>query len=446
MIDPDESLSAKLISAFAATRARSEQIFALVREGPGYDQRPISLRHPIRFYDGHLDAFNFNTLCLGVLGQRSFAPALDQLFGRGIDPENEAAAQIGSVTLWPPRDEVRAYKEEVGRRLQAALCEPGMFSGSRHPHLRRGKLFFLLLEHELMHQETLLYLLHQLPHDWKRPPAGVPRESLDGGPDGTSGPSEQAEVPAGTAVLGADEDEFDFGWDNEFPRHEVPVPRFSIDVHNVTNGQFLDFVAAGGYSRRELWDATAWAFFNERGLTHPAFWKKDREDWLLRGLFSDRALPLSFPVQVTHAEARAYARFVHQRLPTEPEWHRAAHGDDGRRYPWGEAPPDATRGTFDFVRWSCTRVGATPAGASPFGVHDLVGNGWEWTDTVFGPFPGFAPFSSYPGYSADFFDGKHRVLKGGSCFTDGRLLRRSFRNWFFWHYPFLYATFRCVSS
>jgi formylglycine-generating enzyme required for sulfatase activity len=91
-------------------------------------------------------------------------------------------------------------------------------------------------------------------------------------------------------------------------------------------------------------------------------------------------------------------------------------------------------------------VGTHPAGASAFGVQDLVGNGWEWTQTEFAPFPGFKPMSFYPGYSANFFDGKHYVMKGGSPRTAACMLRPSFRNWFQPHYPYVYATFRCVED
>ena len=110
----------------------------------------------------------------------------------------------------------------------------------------------------------------------------------------------------------------------------------------------------------------------------------------------------------------------------------------------GDAPPDATRGNFDFQRWDPAPVDAHPAGASAFGVIGLIGNGWEWTSTPFAPFAGFEAQPFYRGYSADFFDGQHLVLKGGSAHTAARLLRRSFRNWFQPHYPYPYATLRLV--
>jgi formylglycine-generating enzyme required for sulfatase activity len=103
-------------------------------------------------------------------------------------------------------------------------------------------------------------------------------------------------------------------------------------------------------------------------------------------------------------------------------------------------------GNFDFAHWETAPSGAHSAGASAFGIHDLVGNGWEWTRTIFAPHPGFSPMPFYPGYSANFFDGKHYVMKGGSQRTAACMLRRSFRNWFQPHYPYVYAAFRCVEE
>jgi len=159
-------------------------------------------------------------------------------------------------------------------------------------------------------------------------------------------------------------------------------------------------------------------------------------------------LPMTSPVYAMHDEAVAYAQWRGMRLPSEPEYHRAAFGTPSgqeRSYPWGEELPDASRGNFDFSHWDPVPVGSYPSGASAWGVHDLVGNGWEWTSTVFDGFPGFQPMPSYELYSADFFDGQHYVLKGASPATAKELVRRSLRNWFRPNYPYVYATFRCVA-
>ena len=117
-----------------------------------------------------------------------------------------------------------------------------------------------------------------------------------------------------------------------------------------------------------------------------------------------------------------------------------------RPYPWGQEAPEARHGNFDFARWDPVPVHAYPQGKSTFGIADLLGNGWEWTSTPFQPLPGFQAHPFYAGYSANFFDGRHYVMKGGSPRTAACMLRRSFRNWFQPHYGYVYAKFRCVEE
>jgi formylglycine-generating enzyme required for sulfatase activity len=164
-------------------------------------------------------------------------------------------------------------------------------------------------------------------------------------------------------------------------------------------------------------------------------------------MFDEVPLPQDWPVYVSHAEASAYARWAGLQLPSEAEFQRAAYATPQgteRAYPGGDQLPEPRRGNFDFQRWDPVPTGAYSSGLSAYGVADLLGNGWEWTRTVFAPFEGFRPSECYPGYSANFFDGKHFVMKGGSARTARCMLRRSFRNWFQPHYPYVYAGFRCV--
>jgi formylglycine-generating enzyme required for sulfatase activity len=183
-------------------------------------------------------------------------------------------------------------------------------------------------------------------------------------------------------------------------------------------------------------------------IAHPLFWEPDGAGWRWRAMFDRPALPLSWPVYVSHAEASAYARWRGCRLPTEAEYQRASLGSPSgeRAHPWGDADPTPAHGVFDFRSWDPEPAGTHPAGASAWGVEDLVGNGWEWTSSVFAPFPGFRPMPSYPEYSADFFDGEHAVMKGASPATARELLRPTFRNWFRTRYPYVYASFRCLKS
>lgn len=428
---------------YRGNRARSARLFDMLAERC-YLTRPIALRNPIVFYEGHLPGFSVNTLIKKGLGRPGVDARLEEIFARGIDPEDESlATPRGGVAAWPDRHAVRAFADACDRLVEHALLHdevdrPGV------PVLDRAEGVFTLLEHEAMHQETLLYMWHRVPHRDKKRPEGWTPEAA-GAPPG----QHSVTVPAGTAKVGADRHAVRFGWDNEFDAHLAIVPAFEIDAHDVTNAAFVEFVAAGGYEDPRWWGRDDFAWVQSAGVRHPMFWEWHNQEWFWRGQFYLLPLPPAWPVYVSHAEASAFARWRGKRLPTEAEFHRAAYGTpDGseRTYPWGEDPPDATRGHFGFAGWDPVPAGSRPAGMSAWGVHDLVGNGWEWTSTVFAPFAGFRPMPSYPEYSAEFFDGQHYVLKGASPATAHELLRRSFRNWFRPHYQYVYASFRCARN
>jgi ergothioneine biosynthesis protein EgtB len=435
---------------YRRNRVRSDALFDLI-DPSAYYTRPISLRNPIVFYEGHLPAFSVLAFLRRGLGRRSVDARLEKLFERGIDPDSEAGAvpRSGASTIWPSRDDVCAF---------ARACDEAVIAGLADLTPTREAIegLYTALEHEAMHQETLLYMWHRLPYEQKRRPA---RSMADGRHPMSDGryPTADAHssggvaairasvtVPAGDAVLGADRDSVTFGWDNEFDRHVVHVPAFDVDVLPVTNEQFLAFMNDRGYRRRELWSDEGWEWIQAARISHPAFWlPADTSDiahrsadigqgWHWRGMFEALPLPLDWPVYVSHAEASAYAAWKGRRLMTEAEWHRAADG--------------AAPGHADFAGYEPVPAGAYPETASVHGVHDLVGNGWEWTSTVFAPFGGFAPMRSYPEYSAEFFDGRHFVMKGASPATARELIRPSFRNWFRGTYPYVYAKFRTVRA
>ncbi|MCA9799894.1 MAG: SUMF1/EgtB/PvdO family nonheme iron enzyme [Cyanobacteria bacterium HKST-UBA04] len=441
---------ADLRRRFQAARQRTDRLFDWV-DASAYTQAGIPLRHPVVFYHGHFDAFLFNTVFKRVLKQASFHPAFDDLFERGIDPASLADADVHARSDWPDRATVAAYKTEVWQHLEALfdrlLVDDGaLVASARLPLLQQA--LWMAYEHELMHQETLLYIIHQFPHAHKRPPESYTLPVAGPVPDVTFQP-----VPAGLAMLGAEPGDFPFVWDNEQWATAVAVEAFSMQTHPVTHAEFLDFVTAGGYQTPSLWSESAWAWVQTAGVegqpkTHPHQWFQAADGtWQLRSLFEDLPLPLSWPVYVTHAEAEAYCRFVGRRLPTEAEWHRAAYGDHADwRYPGGAVSPEAVGGGghLNFTGWTPVPVGSAEQPANPYGLKDMHGNGWAWTATPFAPLPGFEPSPLYEPYSQDFFDGAHYVVCGGSPFTDAQLTRRSFRNWFYWHYPYTYTGFRTV--
>lgn len=453
LLETDARLQQQLVARLSDGRTRTDDLFAVIAPQAIYD-RPIPERHRLVFYIGHLEAFDWNLLAT-PLGLKSFHPGFDKLFAFGIDPVG-GGLPSDQPPDWPALTEVRQYNRKVRQLLDTGI-ERAL--ATDEPPLDDGVLLNVAIEHRLMHAETLAYLLHQLPYESKLAPP------LLAAPAAPASVPSTVEIPAGkatlgvrrlkpgwrasTSVAGGSNGGNGFGWDNEFQAHEAHVPAFAIDSTKVTNGRYLRFVRAGGYSERRLWSSDDWAWINRAGIRHPVFWVERNGEWFYRTMFAEIPLPTEWPVYLSHAEASAFARWAGKKLPTEAQFHRAAYGTpDGaeRKYPWGNQPPDRTRGNFDLYGWNPAAVEAHPAGRSAFGVADLAGNGWEWTSTVFAPFPGFEPFPFYERYSANFFDGKHYVMKGGSAQTAAPLLRRSFRNWFQPHYQYAYAGFRCVSE
>ncbi len=433
---------------FSLAWTRTDEIFDIL--GPAELQAaPIVWRHPFIFYVGHLAAFSWNQICGALLQWPSFNPYFDDLFCRGIDPDvdtGECHWHPDVPEEWPSLAETLAYRDQVRRALVESVHALGR-SRSTEFMAQHGRVFRLVLEHEYMHQETLLYMMQQLEPETKRHPEGFARYSFQ-----RKRETRQVVIPAGRARLGARLNAVDFAWDNEIEEIVLDVPGFTIDSLPVSNGEFLEFVVAEGYRNEGLWRPEDWRWKEMEQKSHPSVWMKRGDVWFYRAMFDSFPLEevLSWPVYVSLAEARAYARWAGKRLPSEAEFHRAAYyGPNGRetRFTWGDAAPAIQHGNFDFISWSPMPVGSHPAGASRWGVMELVGNGWELTDTEFAPFPGFFPYiESYPDYSRDFFDGKHFVLKGASWATPAALLRPGVRNWYQAHYPYVFAKFRCVTD
>ena len=171
-----------------------------------------------------------------------------------------------------------------------------------------------------------------------------------------------------------------------------------------------------------------------QGSVAPAFWARDADGtWWRRRFGVVEPVPLDQPVvHVCAHEADAYATWAGARLPTEAEWEKAARHDPAtgtsRRFPWGDADPTPAHANLGQRHLAPAPVGAYPAGASPLGVEQLIGDVWEWTSSGWHPYPGFAAFP-YREYSEVFFGGDYRVLRGGSFGTDPAAVRGTFRNW-----------------
>lgn len=338
-------------------------------------------------------------------------PGVDRLYDAFV----HSRASRADLPLLPPAD-ARAYCATVRSKALDAL--------EVLPTDDPGFAFGLVISHENQHDETMLQALNlragpALLDAGAGLPAGRP------GLAGTSVP-----VPGGPFVLGVDALTEAFSLDNERPAHVVDVPDFRIGRVPVTNAEWRDFIADGGYQRRQWWSVRGWEHCQLAGLRAPQFWHDDGT----RTRFGHVETPSADePVQhVSYFEAEAYAAWAGARLPTEMEWEKACAWDPQtemrRRFPWGTTEPSEEFANLGGTALRPAPVGAYPAGASACGAEQILGDVWEWTSSPLRPWPGFTPMI-YDRYSEPFFNGDYRVLRGGSWAVAQEIVRPSFRNW-----------------
>ncbi len=280
----------------------------------------------------------------------------------------------------------------------------------------------MVAQHETQHDETMLATLQLR----SGPPVLEPMPLPPGRPVQT----DAVLVPGGPFRLGVDAVEEPFSLDNERPAHVIEVPAFRIDRVPVTNGQWMQFMADGGYAQPRWWSARGWRHRVEAGLTAPLFWAPDGTR---RRFGVIEEVPSAEPVQhVSYFEAEAYAAWAGGRLPTETEWEKACVWDEAtgrrRRWPWGEQAPTADVANLGGTGLRPAPVGAYPRSVSPCGAEQMIGDVWEWTSSRLRPWPGFTPML-YADYSEPFFGGDYKVLRGGSWAVSRTSVRPSFRNW-----------------
>jgi iron(II)-dependent oxidoreductase len=236
--------------------------------------------------------------------------------------------------------------------------------------------------------------------------------------------------------------------DNERPAHEVVVDAFWMDKYPVSNREYQQFIADDGYDDPQWWHPEGWAQRQRVGLHAPLFWRREGDEWFRRRFGRLEPVPADEPVlHVCWYEADAYARWAGKRLPTESEWEKAARHDPQsgtvRQFPWGDDDPTPELANLGQQHLQPAQLGAYPAGASPLGIHHLIGDVWEWTSSDFTPYPGFSAWP-YKEYSEVFFGPDYKVLRGGSFGADAAACRGTFRNW---DYPIrrqIFSGFRCA--
>jgi len=368
-----------------------------------------------------------------VGGRAPVRQDIDQLY----DAFKHARADRPSLPLLGPAG-ARSYVLQVRDKVLDVLADSPL-EGRRL--LDQAFAFGMVAQHEQQHDETML-ATHQLRAGAAVLDAPPPPSPL---PNGSQRAAEVL-VPGGAFTMGTSTEPW--ALDNERPAHEVDVAPFFIDTAAVTNGAYQGFMDAGGYDQRLWWTAQGWAHRQSAALTAPRFWERAADTWWrLRFGIRERVPPAEPVMHVSFHEAQAYAAWAGRRLPTEAEWEKAARWEPAtgrsRRYPWGDEDPGPQHANLGQRHLSPAGAGAYPAGVSPLGVHQLIGDVWEWTSSDFGGYPGFAVFP-YPEYSLVFFGSDYKVLRGGSFGTDAVAARGTFRNW---DYPIrrqIFAGFRCA--
>ncbi len=371
-------------------------------------------------------------LLRGVGGREPMHPEIDPLY----DAFEHPRAMRPTLPLLPPA-EARGYAHDVrGRVLD--LLEAVSFTGG--PLVESGFVFGMIAQHEQQHDETML-ATHQL----RRGSAVLSAPQPGPSPSDALRLPREVLVPGGPFTMGTSTEPW--ALDNERPAHEVDLMPFYIDTTPVTNAEFADFIADGGYFEQRIWSPDGWAHRQRANLTAPLFWQQDGPDrWLRRRFGAAEPVPAAEPVMhVCWYEADAYARWAGRRLPTEAEWEKAARYDPAsgrsRRYPWGDADPTPAHANLGQRHLQPAPAGSYPAGAAPCGARQLIGDVWEWTASDFLPYPGFHAWP-YREYSEVFFGPDYKVLRGGAFSADQVACRGTFRNW---DYPIrrqIFAGFR----
>jgi gamma-glutamyl hercynylcysteine S-oxide synthase len=422
-------LKSALAAQLEAARRRTLELLAPLSDEDLVKQHS-PLMSPLAWDLAHTGHFEELWLLRTIAGERASDGRLDRVYDAFESPR----AERPDLNLLSP-DEARAYIDGVRVRVLEVLEDVDFDADD--PLLRDAFVYGMIIQHEYQHQETILATL-QL-RDGAYPIADEP--------DLLSEPPAQEEVlvEGGPFVLGTDDEPW--AYDNERRAHEVDLPAFWIDTTPVTNAAYLEFVEAGGYEAQRYWSEDGWAWRTKTRAQHPEFWQRGASGWTRIRLGHREPVPPNEPVQhVCWFEADAYSRWAEKRLPTEAEWEKAAtwipeHGK--RRYPWGDEEPEVTHANLGQRRFRPAPVGSFPAGVSPWGCHQMLGDVWEWTSSDFLPYPGFAAFP-YPEYSEVFFGSEYKVLRGGSWATHPLVARATFRNW---DYPIrrqIFAGFRCA--
>lgn len=448
------------------------------------------LRHPMMFYYGHPAVLYINKFRVAGLLDDGIDPFFEQLFETGVD-EMSWDDLSRAREDWPAVSAVTEYRRKAYAVIKEVI--------ETHPCLDKeevgwddpGWAVFMGFEHERIHIETSSVLIRELPLDRVRKPEFWPDYHPSATQPSPALPAEGADFPANPllpvvgqeVVLGKDLEYLSFGWDNEYGERRINVPTFRASKFKVTNGEFLRFVKASGYSQCKYWSQEGWGWRTFRNVKWPTFWipngPQGLHKYTLRTLFNAVDMRWDWPVDVNYHEAKAYCAWkseqdlspVKYRVITEAEHMLLRSPKDRVDYhrilePQGPTPgkrpaaqdtlrnPDVamqfsgadatTKGGFNLQLAYGSQSPVTELPPSEPGFHDVLGNAWEWGEDHYSAFPGFKVHPYYEDFSSPCFGGKHQMIIGGSFISTGQLASKFARYQFRPHF-FQHATFRVVA-
>ncbi|MFN5756422.1 MAG: 5-histidylcysteine sulfoxide synthase [Planctomycetia bacterium] len=424
-----------------------DRLFALIKEDASYYERHEPLRHPLIFYVAHPAVFYVNKLIAGRFISERLDARLEAMMAVGVDEMSWDDLNTAHYD-WPGVDAVRRYRAAVRKRVDDFILSMPLELPIRQDS--PAWIILMGIEHERIHLETSSVIMRQMPLDELRHGTELTAEerTLWGSCPTHAAPPANDWLPiaARTIHLGKTDDDETYGWDNEYGVEEVRLPAFRAGRRLVSNAEFLEFVADGGYRDESLWTEEGRGWLHYTRAEHPKFWSRRGDGYVQRNLLEEIRLPLDWPVEVNCLEAEAYCAWLarrsgeHVRLPTEAQWYAvraAALGDAAEtdQPHWHAAP-----GNINLEHYATS----APVDMFPQGDFcDVVGNVWQWTRTPIMPFKGFEVHPLYDDFSVPTFDGRHNLMKGGSWISTGNEALRSARYAFRRHF-FQHAGFRTV--
>ena len=454
-----ESRTSEFIDLYQNVRARTMQIVAPL-EIEDYVIQTAEFMSPPRWHIGHTSWFFETLLQAHQPGYKIYSEAYlfyfnsyYEGFGARIERPKRGTKSRPTVR------ETVAYREHVDGQMRSFLESIDEISDAESVL----KLVRLGLEHEMQHQELLVYdIKHLLCDQYNAPMEPMPATSIkvEGMAEipgglfrlGYETPSGSPTIREGSGQSGAGPPHSkDFAFDNEKPAHQVFLEDYAIDRALVTNADYLEFIRDRGYQDFRWWFSEGWETVNKEQWRAPMYWELHDGEWMIRdfsGLHPAASKGNAPVAHVSFFEASAFAKWAGKRLPTEAEWEKAAclnSASDARQaFPWGDEAPDTAKANlFENGHWSVAPVGAFPAGQSSYGCHQLIGDVWEWTTSDYVPYPGFK--TEFDEYNDKWFVNQ-KVLRGGSYATPQSHIRSTYRNFFHAHERWMISGFRCASQ